>query len=394
MQQVIKGKYPAKIWTDYVEPEAKAQIENIISMPFIHKHVAIMPDVHAGVGATIGSVIPTVGAIIPSAVGVDIGCGLVAVPTSLTASDLPDSLKSLRLDIEQAVPVGFSAHEDHSHLNNSELHFIDKGTIWPIHSKYNIKERKQSEVQQAGTLGGGNHFIELCLDENQQVWVMLHSGSRGIGNAIGTKFIELARKDMERHFINLPDKDLAYLVEGSEHFDDYITAVEWAQQYAAMNRKVMLRLVVGVLKKHFPQIEVDLENRAVNCHHNYISREHHFGKNSIVTRKGAVSARVGQLGIIPGSMGTRSYIVEGLGNPESFNSCSHGAGRKMSRTKAKEVFTLSEHEEATKGVECRKDDGVIDETPGAYKDIDQVMEFQKDLVRPIHTLKQFLCVKG
>lgn len=394
MKVLSEGKFPVKIWTDHVEKEALEQLHNISTMPFIHKHIAVMPDVHAGKGATVGSVIPTVGAVIPAAVGVDIGCGMCAVPTSLKAEDLPDSLKALRMDIEQAIPVGFAAYEDDKHLDYWEAHHLSDPGFYFMIEKYKIQIGKQNPAQQMGTLGGGNHFIEICLDETGTVWIMLHSGSRGIGNRIGNRFIEIARKDMERHFINLPDRDLSYLPDGTEHFIDYVEAVEWAQGYASINRKVMLRRVVEVLRKHFPQMKVDLENRAVNCHHNYISRESHFGKNCIVTRKGAVRARKGELGIIPGSMGTRSYIVEGLGNEESFHSCSHGAGRLMSRTKAKATFTLDDHRRATAGVECRIDEDVIDETPGAYKDIDQVMENQKDLVRPVHTLKQVLCVKG
>lgn len=395
MRQVLaEGKFPVKVWSDFVEKEALEQLHNVSNMPFIHRHVAVMPDVHAGIGATVGSVIPTVGAVIPAAVGVDIGCGMCVVPTSLTANDLPDSLKTIRLDIESAIPVGFNAYPDGEHLFGIDYQHLADPDIFDLMKEYKIEAGKQSPAQQMGSLGGGNHFIEVCLNQEGQVWLMLHSGSRGIGNKIGSRFIEIARKDMERHFINLPDRDLAYLPEGTQHFDDYVKAVEWAQQYAMLNRKVMLRRLVDVMKKHFPQMEIDLENRAINCHHNYISREHHFGKNCIVTRKGAVRARKGELGIIPGSMGTRSYIVEGLGNEDSFHSCSHGAGRTMSRTKAKATFTLEDHMKATEGVECRKDADVIDETPAAYKDIDQVMTNQTDLVRPLHTLKQVLCVKG
>jgi tRNA-splicing ligase RtcB len=392
--QIIKEKWPIKIWTDIVEDEAMTQLKNIANMPFIHKHIAVMPDVHAGCGATIGSVIPTVGAVIPSGVGVDIGCGMCAVKTNLTASDMPDSLHQLRCDMEAAIPVGFNAHPDDSHLRFSERLIVHHFPKWLIDYDIDPDKANQKPFQQLGTLGGGNHFIEICLDENQDVWLMLHSGSRGIGNRIGTQFISLAKKDMERHFINLPDKDLAYLPEGTEHFNQYLEAVEWAQQYAAVNRKTMLRLLCEVMFKHFPHAAFDIENRAIHCHHNYIAREHHFGKNCIVTRKGAVRARKGDLGIIPGSMGAKSYIVEGLGNDESFHSCSHGAGRVMSRTKAKAMFTEADQIEATQGVECRKDSGVIDEIPMAYKDIDVVMENQKDLVRPIHTLKQILCGKG
>jgi tRNA-splicing ligase RtcB len=400
MQTIDYTKNPIKLWVGEkdgrpdVEQAALNQLINVANLPIIHDHIAVMPDVHAGVGATVGSVIPCVNAVIPAAVGVDIGCGMCAVPTNLTANDLPDSLKDIRYSIEREIPVGFNAYKDESHLLATEVGFFYSSKVDGLLEKYKVREGKQSPVQQLGTLGGGNHFIEVCLDENAQVWVMLHSGSRGIGNKIGNAFIEVARKDMEKHQIKLPDRDLAYLQEGSEYFDDYVTAVEWAQQYASTNRRVMLRRVIRTLSHHFPQLKADLDNRVVNCHHNYISREHHYGKDCIVTRKGAVRAEKGEFGIIPGSMGTRSYIVEGLGNDESFHSCSHGAGRRMSRTKAKQAFTVADHEKATEGVECRKDKGVIDETPAAYKDIDEVMENQKDLVRPVHTLKQVLCVKG
>lgn len=321
-------------------------------------------------------------------------CGMVSVKTNLTATDLPDDLKMIRQSIEFAIPVGFNAYKGTNHLLVGEPELLRDPKAEDVLSRHNIKEGRQSIAEQCGTLGGGNHFIEVCLDEHDNVWVMLHSGSRGIGNQIGRKFIELAKKDMERHFINLPDKDLAYLPEGTSHFDDYIVAVEWAQNYAKLNRRVMLRRVLHALSKHFPQLKIDNESKVVNCHHNYISREHHFGLNVWVTRKGAVSAKAGELGIIPGSMGAKSYIVEGLGNVESFHSCSHGAGRKMSRNKARELFTVDDHEKATHGVECRKDAGVIDETPMAYKNIDEVMNNQKDLVKPLHTLKQVICIKG
>lgn len=388
-------RVPVKIWTDEVEHEALDQLRNTASMPFVFKHVSVMPDVHFGLGATVGSVVATKGAIIPAAVGVDIGCGMCAVPTNLTANDLPDDLKKVRHSLEREIPVGFNAYKDADHLTVDELaSCANNPAVDEIFKRHKIKSGRQSEVQQLGTLGGGNHFIELCLDESDQVWIMLHSGSRGIGNQIGRKFIELAQKDMEVHHIQLPHRDLAYVSEGTQHFDDYVAAVEWAQNYAKVNRWVMLRRIIRTLKYEFPQLEVDLDARAVNCHHNYISHEHHYGSNVYVTRKGAVRARVGDRGIIPGSMGAKSFIVEGLGNEESFHSCSHGAGRKMSRTKAKQHFTLEDHEQATTGVECRKDAGVLDETPGAYKDIDSVMANQNDLVAIKHTLKQFLCIKG
>ncbi len=390
-----------KAWVEGVEFEdaARKQVANVASMPFIHKHIAIMPDVHWGFGATVGSVIPTKGAIIPAAVGVDIGCGMTAVCTTLTASQLPDSLASLRSDIERAVPVGGPGETGswkepgrYGPPASVSSAWAAMATGWSKITDKHPKVDRGMTVEQLGTLGTGNHFIEVCLDENQNVWVMLHSGSRGLGNRIGTYFIEKAKEEMRRHFINLPDVDLAYLAEGSELFDDYWYAVDYAQAYAKKSRSLMLGRTLDVISKHiinFQVIEV-----AIDCHHNYVSREHHFGENVLVTRKGAVSAREGQLGIIPGSMGARSYIVRGKGNPDSFHSCSHGAGRKMSRGQAKKTFTVDDHAKATEGVECRKDISVIDETPGAYKDIDAVMEAQKDLVEVVHTLKQVLCVKG
>ena len=394
---------PIKSWTQGVpfEDDAKRQLKNIAQMPFIHKWVAVMPDVHLGKGATIGSVIPSVGAVIPAAVGVDIGCGMMAVKTSLKAKDLPDSLLELRLAIERAVPHGRSKRMRGGRDKGAWCDIPeDVAQAWmPLMAKFDVLQQKHpvlkntNNVKHLGTLGTGNHFIEVCLDETETVWVMLHSGSRGVGNRIGNHFIELAKKDMEKWHIHLPDSDLAYLPEGTDHFTDYVEAVEWGQQFARMNREVMMQRVIVAMKRTLgTQFDAQLE--AVNCHHNYVSREEHYGQNVIVTRKGAVSAQRGQLGIIPGSMGTRSYIVRGLGNEESFCSCSHGAGRVMSRTKAKKLVSLDEHVKATEGVECRKDKDVIDETPAAYKSIDSVMEAQKDLVEIMYTLKQVVCVKG
>ncbi len=396
------GGVPIKRWTRgvAVEDAAVQQLENVARMPFIHRWVAAMPDVHWGMGATVGSVIPTVGAVIPAAVGVDIGCGMMAVETSLVASDLPDSLANVRAAIERAVPHGRTAN-----------HGRDKGA-WadppkPVGAAWkglqarfdrivdkNKAIEKSNTVVHLGTLGTGNHFIEICLDEREHVWIMLHSGSRGVGNRIGSHFIALAKREMERWMISLPDQNLAYLPEGSEHFADYVEAVEWAQDFARQNRELMMAATIKALGDAKGIRPFELGDMAVNCHHNYIAREHHYGKDVLVTRKGAVRAQAGDLGIIPGSMGTRSYIVRGKGNPESFNSCSHGAGRAMSRTEAKKRFTLADHAAATAGIECRKDEDVIDETPAAYKDIDAVMEAQKDLVEVVHTLKQVVCVKG
>lgn len=394
--EVLTGsKHVIKAWTKGVELEdaARDQLQNLADMPFIFRHVAVMPDVHAGIGATVGSVIATTGAVVPAAVGVDIGCGMNAVRLSLKAGQLPDNLKDIRAQIERDVPVGFGVHKNETTVidNYDRLPTVRPDALGVLFGEIDSRWMQKS-AQQLGTLGGGNHFIELCLDENQDVWVMLHSGSRGFGNSIGRHFIEKAKRDMERYFINLPDTDLAYLPEGSPNFEAYCNAVAWAQEYALRNRARMMGLVLAALQRYLPPFEVTSE--AINCHHNYISRESHWGQNVWVTRKGAVSAREGQLGIIPGSMGARSFIVRGKGNPESFCSCSHGAGRRMSRTEAKRRFSLSDHVAATAGVECRKDAEVIDETPAAYKDIDAVMAAQADLVEVVHTLKQVLCVKG
>lgn len=361
-------------------------------MPFIHKWVAAMPDVHVGIGTTVGSVIPTIGAVIPAAVGVDIGCGMIAQRTSLKASDLPDSLGAIRAQIERDIPVGPACHKAMADKASKTWATLEKD-YRRIVEKY-PRLKKQDASLQLGSLGGGNHFIELCLDENQNVWVMLHSGSRGVGNLFGRHFIELARKEAERQGLKLPDGNLGYFSEGSEYFGDYITAMGWAQNYARENRERMMDLVIEGLRRNKKLPPFDLNEAAVNCHHNYVEEEHHFGRNVLVTRKGALRARMGELGIIPGSMGAKSFIVRGLGNAESFNSCSHGAGRVMSRTAAKQLITLDQHRKATEGVECRKDQGVIDESPSAYKDIDRVMEAQKDLVEIVHTLKQIVCVKG
>jgi tRNA-splicing ligase RtcB len=400
--QVINepGAVPIKAWTHGVpiEDAARQQLINIAKLPFIHRWVAVMPDVHLGKGATVGSVVPTVGAIVPAAVGVDIGCGMIATRTTLTATDLPDNLVGLRSAIERAVPHGRTVGkrdkgawetppeasiEGWSQLEQDFRRIVDKQP----------KLARTNNLNHLGTLGTGNHFVEVCLDEEDRVWFMLHSGSRGVGNAIGTRYIELAKEDMRRWMINLPDQDLAYLPEGSEHFDDYVFAVEWAQRFARTNRAIMMSHVIDAVAKIIPK-PFDAWAEAVNCHHNYVNREYHYGKNVLVTRKGAVSAKAGELGIIPGSMGAKSFIVRGLGNDESFHSCSHGAGRVMSRTEARKRITLDEHKHATAHVECRKDSDVIDESPAAYKSIEAVMEAQKDLVEIVHTLRQVVCVKG
>ncbi|NOX92157.1 MAG: RtcB family protein [Gammaproteobacteria bacterium] len=396
IQRIIsKGKVPVKIYTDEVEATAMQQLYNMAQLPFIHSHLAVMPDVHMGKGATVGSVIPTKGAIIPAAVGVDIGCGMNAVRLSIKANDLPDNLRAIRSVIEEVIPVGYNMHK-HDRARESTIRALSGGldSILRKHKKiYSLQKKPyQTWIRQIGTLGGGNHFIELCLDENEDVWVMLHSGSRGIGNIIGQYFIALAKKDMGQHIVNLPDKDLAYFTQGTKHFADYVEAVEWGQDYAMANRREMMHFIIEALRKKLRKFGVTKE--AINCHHNYVSREFHFGEDVFVTRKGAISAREGELGIIPGSMGAKSFIVKGKGNPQSFCSCAHGAGRKMSRTAAKRQFSEDDVSLQTEGVECRKDKGIIDEIPAAYKDIDQVMVHQSDLVDVVHTLKQIVCVKG
>lgn len=396
VKEVLTSQHvPVKIWTDDVDEKSKQQLTNIASLPFIHHHVAAMPDVHLGIGATIGSVIATHKAIIPAAVGVDIGCGMVACRLSITGNDLDEkSLRKVFDQITRDVPVGRAQHKDDRALVTAAKPFEARlDAMTNKHPQLLKAFGKFSKwVNQMGTLGGGNHFIEVCLDESNQVWVMLHSGSRGIGNALASYFIELARQDMERWMIHLPDRDLAYFPEGTEHFDDYVEAVTWAQEYAMQNRREMVDLVLAGLARHLPAFEVASE--VVNCHHNYVAVEHHYGANVWVTRKGAIRAREGDLGIIPGSMGARSYIVRGKGNPESFTSCAHGAGRRMSRTAAEKQFTTADLARQTEGVICRKDSGVVDEIPGAYKDIDAVMANQTDLVDALHTLKQLVCVKG
>jgi tRNA-splicing ligase RtcB len=396
MKQVIQeeGARPIKIWTDDVESSALQQLKNLARLPFIAGNgVACMPDVHAGIGATVGTVIATDKAIIPAAVGVDIGCGMNAVRLSLKASDLPDSLVAIRNQIERDVPLGAGgAHNpDRAPHVGSEL-AIRYGKLVEKHKGIHNKNMER----QLGSLGSGNHFIELCIDEAQDVWVMLHSGSRGVGNLIGRYFIEKAKRRMEQYFISLPDGDLAYFPEDTDDFNDYVEAVNWAQDYALENRRVMMEAVIAALHRHVivPAPGFSITQEAINCHHNYVTRENHFGKNLWVTRKGAIRAREGDLGIIPGSMGQRSYIVRGKGSVQSYCSCSHGAGRKMSRTQARKTFTLTDLAEQTQGVECRKDDAVLDEIPGAYKAIDEVMANQADLVDVVHVLKQVLCVKG
>ena len=393
--KLTHGKVPVLVWTDDIESTAREQLERMANLPVVHGHIAVMPDVHAGKGATVGSVIPTRGAIIPAAVGVDIGCGMCAVRTSLTAADLPDSLRAVRDRIERSVPVGFDMHSNRrarAHAASA----VEPGLRRILDKHPGIAAKKPGQrnawARQLGTLGGGNHFIELCLDEAQRVWVMLHSGSRGIGNRIGQYFIERAKEAIAKTDVRLPDRDLAYLVEGSGLFADYWEALNWAQAYAARNRQEMLELVLEAMTQTLPPFE--LADAAINCHHNYSAIETHDGTEIYVTRKGAIRAGAGDLGIIPGSMGARSYIVRGLGNAKSYCSCAHGAGRRLSRSAARRRFGRDDLLAQTEGVECRKDTGVIDEIPAAYKDIDTVMQNQADLVETVATLKQVLCVKG
>ncbi|MBP0595105.1 RtcB family protein [Paraburkholderia sp. LEh10] len=400
LMEVANGK-TVKMWAQGVaiEEAARRQLRNTARMPFVFRHVAAMPDAHVGKGSTIGSVIPTQGAIIPAAVGVDIGCGMMAVRTTLKAEDLPDSLSGVRSAIERAVPHGGERgrRRDPGAWSHPPPAVDDAWKLLApgfqrIVDKYPSLARTNNRTH-VGTLGTGNHFIEVCLDEEHGVWFMLHSGSRGVGNAIGSLFITLAQTDMRQHLANLPDKDLAYFKEGSRHFDDYVEAVGWAQRYARCNREVMMNAVIDAVRAaiHKP---FTIDEHAVNCHHNYVQKERHFGADVFVTRKGALSARAGEFGIIPGSMGAKSFIVRGLGNEESFCSCSHGAGRAMSRKEAKRRFTVEDQISATLHVECRKDAAVVDEIPMAYKDIDAVMAAQRSLVEVIHTLRQVVCVKG
>ena len=380
-----------RLWTpvDEVESQALTQLRNIASLPWV-AHVAVMPDVHFGKGATVGSVIGMRGAVSPAAVGVDFGCGMGAVRTSLVASNLPESLRGLRDDLEDAIPVGFDSHDALVKPQDPRL----KGDVNDLLGGFDdldpaVKDLGGRAAKQLGTLGGGNHFIELCVDTEQRVWLMLHSGSRNIGKSLAE--VHMARAKKLKHNRALADPDLAVFLAGTEEMAAYRRDLEWAQRYAMINRRLMFDLYMQVMRRRFPQVHFE---DPVLCHHNYVAEETHHGEALLVTRKGAISARAGQLGVIPGSMGTRSYVVRGLGNAESLHSASHGAGRKMSRGEAKRQFSVTDRAEQTAGVECRKDGGVLDEIPGAYKPIEQVMEYQKDLVEIDAELKQVLCVKG
>lgn len=395
-----------KAWNEGVlfDERAIEQLKKTATLPFVFKYIAAMPDCHWGQGSTVGTVLPTIGAIVPAAVGVDIGCGMMAMQTTLKREQFTEQLtKDVRAEIERTVPCGRTANggkgdrgawHDVPPLYQAEwnVHFA------PLYENLIERHPKMKAFNTSnhlGTLGTGNHFIELCSEEDGTVWVLLHSGSRGMGNKIGGYFTELAKRRCESWFVQLADLDLAYLPAHTPECNDYLKALHLAQRFARQNREFIMTAVAHALKKLVgPPDDTALGIQTINCHHNYMAEERHFGQDVFVTRKGAVRAGLGELGIVPGSMGAKSFIVEGLGNRESFMSCSHGAGRAMSRTAAKAKFTVAEHVAATQGVECYKGDEVIDETPGAYKPIEAVMAAQADLVRPIHTLKQFLCVKG
>lgn len=387
-----------------VGDNAIEQLKNIASLPILGGHVAVMPDVHLGMGATVGSVIATKSAIIPAAVGVDIGCGMMAVRTSLSSADLPDSLRPLRRDIEKAVPVGFEFHKRPVFEGKGKSPAITPELVArarTLNERFDslqimakVKRLNEGRMwSQLGTLGGGNHFIEICVSEDDEVWVMLHSGSRNVGKTFADVAIAMAKEKAERESRELPDKTLAWLGQGTAEFDMYVEALLWAQDYAALNRQFMMALVLDVMREHFGE-KFSTHESAINCHHNYAQQEEHFGRKMWITRKGAVSASQGTLGIIPGNMGARSFIVRGKGNPHSYHSCSHGAGRVLSRTKARAQYSAQDLADQTAGVECRKDRNVVDEIPAAYKDIDAVMAAQSDLVDVVAVLKQVVCVKG
>jgi len=390
LSEIKETRSPIKLWVpaNEVEKDVLQQLKNTANLPFVFKHVAVMPDVHLGKGATVGSVVATKGAIVPACVGVDIGCGMMAVKLPLEPMPVLDKAKDIRAHIENRVPVGFEG-------NGQVAKSVEKWKGWARpHSAFLDDKLMKNALRQMGSLGGGNHFIEVCLDQNEDVWVMLHSGSRHVGNSLADRHIHSAQHLMRAHQAHLPDMDLAYLTEHSGEFDEYLKDLRWCQDYAAQNRVEMMDRVLDILSKlfnHGKPLSCLLE---VNCHHNYVEREKHFGETVWVTRKGAVRAEEGDWGIIPGSMGTKSYIVRGKGNADSFNSCAHGAGRRMSRGEAKRKFSLRDLAEQTQGVECRKDDGVLDEIPGAYKNIDEVMRNQEDLVDIEYELKQVLTVKG
>ncbi|MDP5312757.1 RtcB family protein [Streptomyces poriferorum] len=393
--EVPGAKVPIRMWADpaSVEDVAMQQLRNVATLPWI-KGLAVMPDVHFGKGATVGSVIAMHGAVCPAAVGVDIGCGMSAVKTSLTANDLPGDLSPLRSKIEQAIPVGRGMHSDP--VDPDRLHDLAAPRWDDFWARFDgvaeaVKFRQERATKQMGTLGGGNHFIEVCLDESGSVWLMLHSGSRNIGNELAD--FHIGRAQQLPHNQDLVDRDLAVFLADTPQMQDYRNDLFWAQEYAKLNRAVMMALFQDVVRKEFKKAKVTFEP-VISCHHNYVSEERYDGMDLLVTRKGAIRAGSGDFGIIPGSMGTGSYIVKGLGNEKSFNSASHGAGRKMSRNAAKKRFSTKDLEDQTRGVECRKDSGVVDEIPGAYKSIEKVIDQQRDLVEVVAKLKQIICVKG
>ncbi|MET9698914.1 RtcB family protein [Streptomyces sp. NPDC006529] len=393
--EVPGAKVPIRMWTDpsAVEDSAMRQLHNVATLPWI-KGLAVMPDVHYGKGATVGSVIAMKDAVCPAAVGVDIGCGMSAVRTSLTAGDLPGDLSRLRSKIEQAIPVGTGLHKEA--VDPARLYDFAADGFDDLWTRFDyiadaVKFRRERAAKQIGTLGGGNHFIEFCLDETGSVWLMLHSGSRNIGNELAEHHMGVARG--LAHNQDLVDRDLAVFLAATPQMQDYRNDLFWAQEYAKYNRAVMMSLFKEVVRREFRKAKVSFDHE-ISCHHNYVSEERYDGMDLLVTRKGAIRAGSGDFGIIPGSMGTGSYIVKGLGNEKSFNSASHGAGRKMSRTAAKKRFSTRDLAEQTKGVECRKDSGVVDEIPGAYKPIEQVIDQQTDLVEVVAKLKQLICVKG
>ncbi|MBF0371433.1 MAG: RtcB family protein [Magnetococcales bacterium] len=399
-----KGGVPIKIFTRQVEEHAREQLENVARLPFVFSHIAAMPDVHSGMGATIGSVIPTKGAVIPAAVGVDIGCGVMARPLDIPREALGSDISGLREEIEATIPHGRTHNggpedsgawkkvpaEIEKYWRNNSL---ERSIPMVLKRHPRLINKRVNSLRHLGTLGSGNHFIEICLDENEQVWVMLHSGSRGVGNRIGTYFIDIAKKEMKRDKVHLPDPNLAFFKEGSVLFADYLKGVQWAQNFARANRRFMMDATLRTIQKVLGR-KVRPLNKGIDCHHNYLELENHFKSELWITRKGAIRAGKGEMGIIPGSMGTRSYIVEGKGSRESFCSSAHGAGRIMSRREAKRRFSVADLEAQTQGIDCRKDGGVLDEIPGAYKDIDEVMANQSDLVEVVHTLKQMMCIKG
>lgn len=367
--------------------DEEAMLRNVSRLPCLYKHVALMPDAHLGKGSMVGSVIATKDAVIPATVGVDIGCGMMAVKTPFKSGILDRKLPELRHEIERAIPVGFNAYKES----------VDEASYWDGWDEFDelhkgVQDRKAKAMVQLGTLGGGNHFIEVCLDTEDNVWLMLHSGSRNIGKELAERHIATAKS---LHRLNeLPSPDLAYFIQGTPEFKAYWHDLDWAQKYAMKNREIMMKRLLKSFNRMFNDGREFRPEIAVNCHHNYVAVEEHYGDKVFVTRKGAINAEEGRYGIIPGSMGAKSFIIKGMGNPESFHSCSHGAGRKMSRTKAKAKFTREDLEKQTAGVECRKDKGVVDEIPGAYKDIEEVMRAQRDLVEVVAELKQVVCVKG